>query len=42
MLLNSTSQSVAGAYGAMIHTAFLNDYLINSGAIKPTDPPLKV
>jgi len=27
MLLNSTSQSVAGAFGAMIHTAFLKDYL---------------
>jgi hypothetical protein len=27
LLLNSTSQSVAGAYGAMMHTAFLKDYL---------------
>jgi hypothetical protein len=27
LLLNSTSQSIAGAYGAMIHTAFLKDYL---------------
>lgn len=38
MLLNSTSQSVAGAYGAMIHTAFLRDYLVSSGSIAATDP----
>jgi hypothetical protein len=31
LLLNSTSQSVAAAYGAMMHTAFLKDYLIQQG-----------
>jgi hypothetical protein len=33
LLLNSTSQSVAGAYGAMMHTAFLKDYLIQQGSL---------
>jgi ATP-binding cassette subfamily A (ABC1) protein 3 len=33
LLLNSTSQSIAGAYGAMIHTAFLKDYLSQNGKL---------
>ena len=33
LLLNSTAQSSAGAFGAMIHTAFLKDYLSKQGKL---------
>lgn len=43
LLLNTTSQSTVGAWGALAHKAMLADYLTQKGRItKPTDLTFKV